>query len=86
MSIFSYLSNLANKTKEYLSGHGDINEIIDRAIKFNRISLVTISQDLDEYESGGKSNKRIYLVAITRIMMILTALKLLMCAIMREVN
>ena len=62
-----------------------LNEsIAENLIKFNQMYLVLISSDLDDYISGYKSPKRLFLAIITKVALISVVIKFILCATIKE--
>ena len=69
----SLINNLYIKLKKYYEVN---DEIISKVFKYNKIYLVLISRDVEEYMSGHRSKTRIFLAIITQICIFITLLRI----------
>ena len=81
--IRSYLTRLNIKAKHYFELN---DEIIAKLFELNKIFLMTISRDPEEYMSGQKSKTRLILARIIDIIILIHGIKYLLLSIIRDVS
>ena len=73
-----YLSALYKQAENYI----EVNDkIIDKLMNYNKISIILISRDPEEYMSGHRSKTRIFLAIFTQFCFLITVSRFLLIAL-----
>ena len=87
MAIQELFKNYSSTLYEQAESFVEFNDkIIDKLMNYNKISIILISKDIEEYMSGYRSKTRIFLAIITQICILITGLRILLSGLIREVS